>query len=48
MLVYKLDRFSRAKCEITTYKDTLNEDGAKLLSAIENISDSPKALFSKV
>ena len=48
VLVYKLDRFSRNKYETTIHKHTLKENGIKVLSAMENIPDSPKALSLKV
>ena len=41
-LVYKLDRFSRNKYETAIHKKTLRDNGVKVLSAIENIPDTPK------
>ena len=35
VLVYKLDRFSRDKYEMTIHKHTLKENGVKLVSAME-------------
>ena len=45
VLVYKLDRFSRNKYEATIHKHTLKENGVKLLSAMENIPDSPEGII---
>lgn len=44
VLVYKLDRFSRDKYEMTIHKHTLKENGVKLVSAMENIPDSPEGI----
>lgn len=45
VLVYKLDRFSRDKYEMTIHKHTLKENGVKLISAMENIPDSPEGII---
>lgn len=45
MIVYKLDRFSRDKYESTIHKHTLKENGVKLVSAMENIPDSPEGII---
>ena len=45
VLVYKLDRFSRDKYEMTIHKHTLKENGVKLVSAMENIPDSPEGII---
>lgn len=45
VIVYKLDRFSRDKYETTIHKHTLKENGVKLLSAMENIPDSPEGII---
>lgn len=45
VLVYKLDRFSRDKYEATIHKHTLKENGVKLVSAMENIPDSPEGII---
>lgn len=42
VLVYKLDRFSRNKYESVVHKKTLKDHGVKLVSAMENIPDSPE------
>ncbi len=42
VLVYKLDRFSRNKYESVIHKKTLKDNGVKILSAMENIPDSPE------
>ena len=41
VLVYKLDRFSRNKYEMAMHKKTLRDNGIKVLSAMENIPDTP-------
>ena len=45
VLVYKLDRFSRNKYESVVHKKTLKENGVKLISAMENIPDSPEGII---
>ena len=45
VLVYKLDRFSRNKYEATIHKHTLRENGVKLLSAMENIPNTPEGII---
>ena len=45
VIVYKLDRFSRNKYEATIHKHTLNNNGVKLLSAMENIPDTPEGII---
>ena len=41
ILVYKLDRFSRNKYETAIHKKTLKDNGVKVLSAMENIPETP-------
>ena len=45
VLVYKLDRFSRNKYESVIHKKALRENGVKVLSAMENIPDSPEGII---
>lgn len=45
VLVYKFDRFSRDKYESTIHKHTLKEYGIKVISAMENIPDSPEGII---
>ena len=45
VLVYKLDRFSRNKYETTIHKHTLNNNGVKVISAMENIPDTPEGII---
>ncbi len=45
VLVYKLDRFSRNKYETTIHKHTLKENGVKVISAMENIPDTPEGII---
>lgn len=45
VLVYKLDRFSRNKYEMATHKKTLRDNGIRLVSAMENIPDTPEGII---
>ena len=45
VLVYKLDRFSRNKYETAIHKKTLRDNGVKVLSAMENIPDTPEGII---
>ena len=45
VLVYKLDRFSRNKYETTIHKHTLSNNGVKVISAMENIPDTPEGII---
>ena len=45
MTVYKLDRFSRDKYESTIHKKTLKDNGVKVISAMENIPDTPEGII---
>ncbi|MBQ9482095.1 MAG: recombinase family protein [Clostridia bacterium] len=45
VLVYKLDRFSRNKYEMAIHKKTLKDNGIKLVSATENIPDTPEGII---
>lgn len=45
VLVYKLDRFSRNKYETAIHKKTLRDNGTKVLSAMENIPDTPEGII---
>ncbi len=45
VLVYKLDRFSRNKYEMAVHKKTLRDNGIKLVSAMENIPDTPEGII---
>jgi len=45
VLVYKLDRFSRDKYETAIHRRTLKNNGAKLISAMENIPDTPEGII---
>ena len=45
VLCYKLDRFSRNKYETAIHKKTLRDNGVKVLSAMENIPDSPEGII---
>jgi site-specific DNA recombinase len=45
VLVYKLDRFSRNIYETTIHKHTLLTNGTKLVSATENIPETPEGII---
>ena len=45
VIVYTLDRFSRNKYDSAIHKHTLKENGVKVLSAMENISDDPTGVL---
>lgn len=45
VLVYKLDRFSRNKYEMAMHRKTLRDNGIRLVSAMENIPDSPEGII---
>ena len=45
ILVYKLDRFSRDKYESVMHKRTLKNNGVKVQSATEMISDTPEGIL---
>ena len=43
--IYKLDRFSRNKFEMAMHRKHLKDNGIKILSAMENIPDSPEGIL---
>ena len=45
VLVYKLDRFSRNKYETAIHKKKLKDNGVKVVSAMENIPDTPEGII---
>lgn len=45
VIVYKFDRFSRDKYQTAVYKKRLLDNGVKVLSAMENIPDSPEGII---
>lgn len=45
IIVYKIDRFSRNKYETAKYKKILKDNGVRLLSAMENIPDTPEGII---
>lgn len=45
VLVYKIDRFGRNKYELAMNKHTLKVNGIKLISAMENIPDTPEGII---
>lgn len=45
VVVYKLDRFARTRLDSAVYKNKLAESGVQVISATENISDSPEGVI---
>ena len=45
VLVYKLDRFARNRYDSALYKKKLRDNGVKVVSATENITDSPEGII---
>jgi DNA invertase Pin-like site-specific DNA recombinase len=45
VLVWKLDRFSRDRYDAARYKAALKKNGVKLVSAMENIADTPEGII---
>ncbi len=45
VIVYSLDRFSRDRYDSAVHKHTLKENGVRVLSAMENISDNPTGIL---
>lgn len=45
VVVYKLDRFARNRYDSAIYKTKLKKNGVRLISATENISDTPEGII---
>lgn len=45
VLVHKLDRFSRDKYDSVHYKRKLRNNGIRVISALENLSDDPESIM---
>ena len=45
VLCYKLDRFSRNKYEMAIHRKYLKDNGVKILSAMENIPETPEGVL---
>jgi DNA invertase Pin-like site-specific DNA recombinase len=45
VLLYKLDRFSRNKYEMAIHRKHLKDNGIKIISAMENIPDTPEGVL---
>jgi len=45
VIVYRLDRFSRNRYDSAMYRAKLKKNGVKVLSAMENITDSPEGII---
>ena len=43
--MYKFDRFAKNRYETAIHKKELNDNGVKVLSAMENIPDTPEAII---
>ena len=47
VIVHKFDRFARNRYDHAMYEKTLNDNGVKLLSVLEQVNDSPEAVILK-
>lgn len=45
VLVHKLDRFARNRYDSAIYKKKLKENGAKLISVLEQLTDTPESIL---
>ena len=45
VVVYKLDRFARDRYDSAVYKNRLKKNGVRVISATENITDSPEGII---
>lgn len=45
VIVHKLDRFSRNKYDFAVYKKLLSDHGARLVSVLENLDESPESVI---
>ncbi len=45
VLVWKLDRFARDRCDSATYKTILKKNGARVVSVTEYIADDPSGIL---
>lgn len=45
VVVYKLDRFARNRYDSAVYKSKLKKNGVRVVSATENISDTPEGII---
>ena len=45
VVVYKLDRFARDRYDSAVYKNKLKKNGVRVISATENITDSPEGII---
>lgn len=45
VIVWKLDRFARDRYDAAVYRKRLKDNGVKLISAMENITDSPEGII---
>lgn len=47
VLVYKLDRFSRNRYDSAFYKHKLRQNGVRVISATEELSDNPESIITE-
>ena len=47
VIVHKFDRFARNRYDHAMYEKTLNDNGVKLLSVLEQVNDSPEGIILK-
>lgn len=45
VIVWKLDRFARNRYDSAVYRNRLKKNGVRIVSAMENISDSPEGII---
>lgn len=45
VIVYQFDRFSRSRVDAVTYKGKLRQNGVRVVSAKENVSDDPSGIM---
>lgn len=45
VIVYKLDRFARNRFDSAIYKSKLKQNGVRVLSAMEGITDTPEGII---
>ena len=45
VIVHKLDRFSRDRCDYAIYKRELKRKGVRLISVLERLDDSPESII---
>ena len=46
VIVHKLDRFARDRCDSAAHKRILRDNGVAVTSVLENLDDSPEAVMN--